>query len=94
MDFAAFQKSISSQTPPPGASVYLQALWHDAHGNWEKGHELIQDVPDQNAAWIHAYFHRKEGDLWNADYWYKRAGKTRPSGTLQEEWEQLVKAFL
>ncbi|KAA3440821.1 hypothetical protein FOA19_02260 [Rufibacter hautae] len=85
---------MSAPTPPAESSVYLQALWHDAQGNWKEAHELIQDLPDKNAARIHAYLHRKEGDLWNADYWYKRAGKTRPAGTLPEEWEQLVKAFL
>ncbi|WP_210487703.1 hypothetical protein [Rufibacter aurantiacus] len=94
MDFTTFQQSISAPMPPAGASVYLQALWHDAQNNWKEAHELIQDLPDKNAAWIHAYLHRKEGDLWNADYWYNRAGQKRPSGTLQEEWEQLVKAVL
>ncbi|MBC3539989.1 hypothetical protein ACFSC6_04645 [Rufibacter sediminis] len=94
MDFADFQKTLSAPSPPAGTSVYLQALWYDAQGQWEQGHELIQDVPDQNASWIHAYFHRKEGDLWNADYWYRRAGKKRPSVSLQEEWEALVRTFL
>ncbi|MFB9863789.1 hypothetical protein [Rufibacter immobilis] len=94
MDLAAFQKSINKQTLPQEASVYLQALWQEARGQWEKAHELIQDLPDTNAAWIHAYLHRKEGDLWNADYWYRRAGKTRPSVSLQAEWEELVHAFL
>jgi hypothetical protein len=51
-------------------------------------------VEDKNAAWIHAYLHRKEGDIWNADYWYKRAGKKRPSVSLGQEWEDLVKVFL
>ncbi|MBA9075354.1 MULTISPECIES: hypothetical protein [Rufibacter] len=94
MEFVAFQESLSEPMPPAGASVYLQALWHDAQGNWERAHELIQDLPDANAAWIHAYLHRQEGDLWNADYWYRRAGKKRPANTLQQEWEQLVQVFL
>ena len=95
MDFATFQKSVSTQTSPPaGASAYLQALWHDAQNNWEAAHEIIQDLPDQHAAWLHAYLHRKEGDLWNADYWYRRAGKKRPAVSLPDEWEELVNAFL
>ncbi|WP_181306178.1 hypothetical protein [Rufibacter sp. XAAS-G3-1] len=94
MTFADFQKSLASPVSPTGASVYLQALWHDARGDWEKGHELMQDLPDRDAALIHAYFHRKEGDLWNADYWYRRAGEKRPSTSLEEEWEALVQAFL
>jgi hypothetical protein len=31
------------------------------------------DTPD--GAWVHAYLHRKEGYLGNADYWYRRAGR-------------------
>ncbi len=80
--------------PPANASVYLQALWYDAKDNWQKAHELIQDINDKNAAWVHAYLHRKEGDIGNADYWYSRAGKRRPSLTLAEEWDKLAEEFL
>ena len=94
MDIAAFKESLNSAEVPTQASVYLKALWYDAKGDWEKAHELIQDLPDKNAAWIHAYLHRKEGDIWNAEYWYRNAGKKRPAVSLQEEWEQLAAAFL
>lgn len=94
MDLKSFKESLSTNTPPPAASVYLKALWHDAKNNWNDAHELIQDVPDKNASWIHAYLHRKEGDTWNADYWYTKAGKKRPSVSLDEEWEQITAAFL
>lgn len=94
MNLSLFKESVGANEAPKEASVYLQALWYDARGNWEKAHELIQDLPDKNAAWIHAYLHRKEGDVWNADYWYRNAGKKRPPIPLQEEWEGLVTAFL
>ena len=94
MDMTAFKQSIAASQPPAQASVYLKALWYDANGEWNKAHELIQDLPDKNAAWIHAYLHRKEGDQWNADYWYRNAGKKRPALTLDEEWAQLATAFL
>jgi len=94
MNLAAFKESLTAQQPPAQASVYLQALWHDAKGDWNKAHALIQDVPDKNAAWIHAYLHRKEGDIWNADYWYRNAGRQRPAVSLQQEWEQVVAALL
>lgn len=90
----AFKETLTTEQPPAAASVYLQALWYDAKGDWNGSHELIQDLPDNNASWIHAYLHRKEGDTWNADYWYRKAGKKRPSVSLEEEWEQLVLAFL
>jgi hypothetical protein len=94
MDITSFNDSLTAKEPPAEASVYLQALWYDAKGDWQKAHELIQGLPDKNAAWIHAYLHRKEGDTWNADYWYRNAGKQRPAVSLQEEWEQLATAFL
>jgi hypothetical protein len=89
-----FRQTLSLPTPPELGSDYLLALWHDAKGNWHKAHEYIQDLPDQKASWVHAYLHRKEGDQWNADYWYNRAGRKRPSTSLEQEWETLVEAFL
>ena len=94
MDLNKFTETICASEPPEQASVYLQALWYDAKEDWNKAHQLIQDLPDKNAAWIHAYLHRKEGDLGNADYWYRNAGKQRPNLSLLQEWEQLVKVFL
>jgi hypothetical protein len=94
MDITALKESLVADNPPPAASVYLQSLWYDAKRNWNKAHELIQDIPDKDASWIHGYLHRKEGDIWNADYWYTKAGKKRPNVSLQEEWEQIVKAFI
>ena len=94
MDITALKESLVADNPPPAASVYLQSLWYDAKRNWNKAHELIQDIPDKDASWIHGYLHRKEGDIWNANYWYTKAVKKRPDVSLQEEWEQIVKAFI
>ncbi len=94
MTVAIFKESLTGNEPPPDTSIYLKALWYDAKSNWDKAHTLIQDLPDANAAWIHAYLHRKEGDHFNADYWYRRAGKSRPALSLAEEWEAMVVSFL
>lgn len=94
MNIAAFKNSLTGDDVPGSLTVHLQALWYDAKGQWEKAHELIQDLNDEKAAWIHAYLHRKEGDTGNAGYWYRRAGKARPSASLNEEWETLAQAFL
>lgn len=94
MTFEAFKDSLAAQQPPASLSVYAQALWYDGRNNWQQAHDLIQDLPDKKAAWIHAYLHRREGDTWNADYWYNRAGQKRPQVSLQVEWEQLVTHFL
>lgn len=94
MNITALQQSLSADSPPPGVSDYIKALWYDANNDWKKAHELIQDLPDKNAWWIHAYMHRKEGDISNADYWYSKAGKKRPVVSLNEEWEQIASALL
>lgn len=94
MNFAAFQSSLSAPAPPEGLSIYLQALWQEGKGNWEQAHELIQDVEDKTASRIHAYLHRKEGDEWNANYWYGKAGRRMPGYTLEKEWEEIVKELL
>ncbi|HZV42927.1 MAG TPA: hypothetical protein VFF90_00530, partial [Saprospiraceae bacterium] len=57
-------------------------------------HNIIQDIDSKDAALIHAYLHRKEGDIGNADYWYSHAGVKRKDWTLQEEWDDLVNHFL
>ena len=81
-------------TNPGEENPYALALWHDAKGEWEKSHAIIQDIETKEASHIHAYLHRKEGDIWNADYWYRRAGKSRPSISLEDEWRELVLIFI
>ena len=93
MPHADFIESLSLPTPPE-LGPYLVALWYDAKGNWKKSHEIVQDIGSKDAALIHAYLHRKEGDVWNADYWYARANVKRPDIPLQEEWDILVKQFI
>lgn len=94
MQFEEFKKSLTASSPPANLSSYLQSLWYDAKNDWNKAHGIIQNVEDKTAAWVHAYLHRKEGDIGNADYWYMRADKNRPKVTLNEEWENIAKALL
>lgn len=94
MTFEEFHTSLSNTNPPSQLSFYLQSLWYDAKEDWEKAHAIIQNLPDKTASWIHAYLHRKEGDIWNADYWYSKAGRKRPEVPLAQEWENIVKELL
>lgn len=89
-----FRNSLTQQAPPTNLRVHAKALWYDAKDDWKTAHELIQDISDEDAAWIHAYLHRKEGDLWNADYWYSKANRKRPAVSLEQEWEAIVEAML
>jgi hypothetical protein len=72
----------------------LLALWWDAKGDWVRAHEIAQDVSGADGAWVHAYLHRKEGDLGNAAYWYRRAGREVATGDLRVEWEGIVGELL
>ncbi|MFY0652040.1 MAG: hypothetical protein JXQ96_08415 [Cyclobacteriaceae bacterium] len=73
--------------------LYLKALEYDKQGDWDKSHRVVQDISTDDAAWIHAYLHRKEGDSSNAGYWYRRAGKEFYNGSLEDEWQQLHDYF-
>ena len=94
MEFENFISTLTAPSPPEMVSAYLQAMWLDAKGDWDKAHDIIQDIDDSKAALIHAYLHRKEGDASNARYWYNRAGKPFPALSLQQEWEEIVKDLL
>jgi hypothetical protein len=93
MDLSSFRESLAKPAPPQGLSIALQALWWDAKGDWAKAHECAQEHDDQDGMRVHAYLHRKEGDLSNADYWYRRCRATPTTVSLAEEWEQLVQSL-
>lgn len=94
MSFPDFLSSLTSDEAPAELRVPLQALWHAAKRDWEHAHRLVQDESSAEAAWVHAYLHRQEGDVGNADYWYARAGRPRPEWSLEEEWEAISRELL
>lgn len=94
MTFDAFKNSLNDSIPPQSLNNPLRALWYDGKMDWEMAHSVAQDEHTHDGSWVHAYLHRKEGDLGNASYWYSRAGKKMPSVSLEEEWEEMVKALL
>ncbi len=94
MTFEEFTKSINNERPDPELSEILTSLWWDKKGDWDTAHAIAQDIPTRQGSAVHAYLHREEGVLWNADYWYSRAGRVRPDISLEEEWTQLVREML
>lgn len=85
----------STQSAPSDLGPALEALWWLGQGNWDQAHKCVQaheGVADCD--WVHAHLHRQEGDLSNAGYWYRHAGKTMPDVTLEEEWTQITSAML
>jgi len=92
MTFEEFTATLNQAKPPIGLQPLLEALWHDAKGDWEKAHNIAQTREGAKAYdRIHAYLHRKEGDRFNANYWYRRAGDSFFNGSLDDEWIELVR---
>jgi hypothetical protein len=71
----------------------LEALESDKNGDWHTAHNIVQKYDTQIACWIHAYLHRKEPDLSNAAYWYKRAAKPMPDYSFEREWQEIFEAI-
>jgi hypothetical protein len=88
-----FKASLTGPAPPAVAPLLL-SLWHDARGEWDTAHRIAQDIETPEGAWVHAYLHRKEGDIGNARYWYRRAARPEATDPLEREWERLVSALL
>lgn len=94
MDINEFKGTLRESTAPEGLDVPLLALWHDGKGDWHAAHDLLQSENSGPGAWVHAYLHRKEGDLSNAAYWYRRAGRPTARGPLDAEWEAIAVVLL
>jgi hypothetical protein len=91
---ADFRASLSAASPAPDLDAPLAALWWAAKGNWERAHKIAQDQHSTEAAWVHAYLHRVEGDPGNAGYWYRQAGQPVADGALETEWEAIASKLL
>ena len=94
MDLKQFRESLLANAPPAGMSLVLAALWWDAKGNWQKAHECAQQEENPDHAWVHAYLHRKEGDLPNARYWYHQASRPVANGDFENEWTRIAQTLL
>ncbi|MBD2773687.1 hypothetical protein [Iningainema tapete] len=95
MTLEEFKQLIEKQHKcPQSLPIQLQGLWYDKQGLWDAAHETVQDASDADSAWVHAYLHRKEGDLSNARYWYRRSGQPEFAGSLDREWEQITSELL
>ena len=94
MDFTDFIATLAKSTPPKELTKLLRALWLDKKSDFSGAHAIAQHVDSEDGANVHAYLHREEGDLPNARYWYTRAGRQAPTGSLHAEWEALVRRLL
>jgi hypothetical protein len=93
VNMADFKASLANAAPAPGLAPPLAALWWAAKGDWDAAHKIVMNEDTKDAAWVHAYLHRVEGDLSNAGYWYRRAGKPEAKDALDTEWQRIVDAL-
>jgi hypothetical protein len=89
-----FRATLRENNPPSGIGTPLAALWWDAKGQWARAHGLVDSLESPEGMAVHAYLHRKEGVAWNADYWYRRAGRNFYRVNLEEEWSALVEGLI
>jgi hypothetical protein len=94
VNMAAYIASLDGAALPPDLSAPLAALWWAAKGDWDQAHKIVQEESSREAAWVHAYLHRVEGDLGNAGYWYRQAGQPVAKDSLQAEWERIAATLL
>lgn len=85
-----FRECLDNDQPGKAWPPALKAIWWDFKNNWERSHDIAQDLHNETGSWLHAYLHRKEGDRFNANYWYGRIGRPYPSESLAEEQQQLL----
>lgn len=89
------RQTLTAASPPDTLVPALEALWWEAKGDWTKAHEIAQAHEGETECdWVHAYLHRVEGDLGNAGYWYRRAGRPAATSSLSDEWTAVVQALL
>lgn len=93
-NYTQFLETLENDRPNKDWPTGLKALWYDAIGDWEASHNIAQDMHSELGSWIHAYLHRKEGDEWNAGYWYRRATKPFPKYSLEDELEVIVLSII
>jgi len=94
MTLETFAAATKRREEPPYLTPVLRALWLDGSGDWNRAHELAGEIDNADGARIHAYLHRKEGDLDNARYWYRQAGQKPFEGSLADEWSALARHYL
>ncbi|MFD2586836.1 hypothetical protein ACFSQJ_07835 [Croceitalea marina] len=89
-----FTRTLTEEMPDTEWPLALQALWYASNNDWEASHDIAQDLHAPIGSWIHAHLHRAEGDKFNADYWYRLAGKPFPSLSIQDEIKEIIESLL
>ncbi len=64
-------------------------------GDWQAAHLIVQeDEESRLACWAHGIVHLMEGDVPNARYWYRRAGRPLRDGVVVQDEVAALSASL
>ncbi len=89
-----FQETLEEENHPKDLSIALRSLWYLKKSDWDKAHDVLQEEDSKETAWVHGYLHKIEGDIGNAKYWYRQAGRRwREDIGLEEELEEMLGCF-
>ena len=91
--FSIFQKFLATFNFMSDIEACRKAMELVKSGDWHGAHDIVEQLHSSQAAHVHAYLHRVEGDQWNADYWYRRAGQKRSANSIEEEWQEIYDLF-
>ena len=95
VDSKDFHASLKATKPPERLNRVQQALWWAGRRDWARAHEIVQKAEGmRDCDRVHAFLHRREGDLSNARYWYRQADARMPDVSIQEEWTELVRLYV
>ena len=92
MEYNDFIKLIEKQKPSEKLSGIHLAIFYILKDNWDMAHETVQKLNTAIACQFHAYLHRVEGDMGNADYWYRRADMEPATASLETELSDIIKS--
>jgi hypothetical protein len=65
---------------PASVTPIAKAVRHLEAGDWQAAHVIVQNDATTLGCWAHGIVHLIEGDLANAQYWYRRAHRPLPHG--------------
>jgi len=80
---------LAPKTPPP-VSAALPALWHDPRGDWDKAHELANDVDEKTGALVHAIYFGRNATLGPPATGTAEPEDPSPQNSLADEWDRIV----
>ena len=90
MNYNTLIASIKSSFSPFELTNPEFAMCHAMNDDWNSAHSIAQSIKNELGFWIHAYLHRIDGNLENANYWYRYANRPPSQNALKNEAEEII----